>query len=421
MAHDHSHTHGDASTVDTPKATAYEPREPLPRGSGTGKILFLDGFSGLAGDMVIAALLDLGVPISVVADAVAQLPIGGYELVVAQRERSGIVATKFDVKIEREQPHRNYGGIDDMLEASSLDDATKSKARAIFRRLGEAEAAAHRMPLRQVHFHEVGAVDAIVDIVGAAAAMSYLDAEVVASPLPMGRGFVQAQHGVLPLPAPATVNCLRGVPTYAVELDAELVTPTGAAIVSACASRFTRWPTMTPEHVGFGSGTMDLLDRPNLLRVVLGSEAGHADTSHVVLEANVDDMTGELAAHAINAALQNGAVDAWATPITMKKGRPALVMSALAPRASATRVAETLLRETTTIGVRTTDVSRIERPRTTVEVETPYGKISLKVSGGGHGPAQVKPEFDRCAEAAQKHGVPVRVVLQAALSAYERS
>lgn len=383
-------------------------------------MIFFDAFSGIAGDMTIAALLDLGVPLLVIERAVAELPIEGFHLHRDHVHRSQIVATSFDVHVEGAQPERTYGAIDAMLVASSLDERTKDLARRIFRRLGEAEAAVHRMPLADVHFHEVGAVDAIVDIVGAAAAITYLGAEVVASPLPMGRGFVKARHGILPLPPPAVVECLRGVPTYGVDLDSELVTPTGAAIVATVATRFERWPTFAPERVGFGAGQRELPDRPNLLRVVLG-EAKQASepagtASHVIIEANVDDLTGEMAAHAIEALFAAGALDAWATPITMKKGRPALTIAALAPAPRADGVATALLQETTTIGVRRVPVTRTERPRRTMQVQTAFGPISVKISEGPFGPPQVKPEFDECAAAARTHGVPVRQVIAAALA-----
>jgi pyridinium-3,5-bisthiocarboxylic acid mononucleotide nickel chelatase len=273
-----------------------------------------------------------------------------------------------------------------------------------------------------VHFHEVGAVDAIVDIVGAAAALTYVGAEVIGSPLPMGRGFVKARHGILPLPPPAVVECLRGVPTYGIDLDAELVTPTGAAILATAASRFERWPTFRPERVGFGAGQRELPDRPNLLRVVLGSVSTASQViegaaSHVILEANVDDLTGEMAAHAIEALFAAGALDAWASPITMKKGRPALTMAALATAADADRVAAAMLQETTTIGLRRIPVTRTERPRRVVTVTTAFGSIRVKISEGPFGPPQIKPEFDECAAAATAHGVPVREVIAAALAA----
>src|SRR5262245_49624447 len=280
QGHEHDHGHGEARPL-------------LEAGAGRGKILFFDMFSGVAGDMTIAALLDLGVPLLVIERAVATLPIEGFHLHRGHAHRSGIVASTFDVHVEAPQPERTYSEIDAMIAASSLDAKTKALARRIFRRLGEAEAAVHRMPLDDVHFHEVGAVDAIVDIVGSAAALTYLGAEVIGSPLPMGRGFVKARHGILPLPPPAAVECLRGVPTYGVDLDAELVTPTGAAIVATAAQRFERWPTFAPERVGFGAGRRELPDRPNLLRIVLGTRPAAAEeaspaASHVIVEANVD-------------------------------------------------------------------------------------------------------------------------------------
>lgn len=394
----------------------------LATGAGAGKVVFFDAPSGLAGDMIIAALLDLGVPLSVIERAVATLPIEGFHLHRGHAQRSGIVATLFDVHLESAQPERSYSAIDAMLAGSSLDAATCALARRIFRRLGEAEAQVHRIPLDEVHFHEVGAVDAIVDIVGAAAAITYLGATIIASPLPMGRGFVKARHGVLPLPAPAAVECLRGVPTYGVDVEAELVTPTGAAIVSTVAERFERWPALVPDRVGYGAGHRDLVDRPNLLRVVLGEQTTGTEevpsaASHVLVEANVDDLTGEVAAHAIEALFAAGAADAWASPITMKKGRPALTLSALAPAAHAEAVAAAMLAETTTIGVRKSPVSRTERPRRTITVATAFGPIAVKVSEGPFGPPQIKPEFDDCAAAARAHGVPVRVVIQAAMVA----
>ncbi|WP_437977481.1 nickel pincer cofactor biosynthesis protein LarC [Sorangium sp. So ce295] len=407
--HDHGHAH------DHPRAPLLE------EGAGTGKVLFFDAFSGIAGDMTIAALLDLGVPLLVIERAVAALPLDGFHLHRGHAHRSGIVATSFDVHVEAPQPERTYGSIDAMLAAAPLDPPVAALARRIFRRLGEAEAAVHRIRLEDVHFHEVGAVDAIVDIVGAAAAIVHIGAEVVGSPLPMGRGFVKARHGILPLPPPAAVACLRGVPTYGVELDAELVTPTGAAIIATLATRFERWPTFAPDRIGFGAGQRELPDRPNLLRVVLGTRTGGDESlgsaSHVIVEANVDDLTGEVAGHAIEALFAAGALDAWAAPITMKKGRPALTIAALAAAPQADAVATALLRETTSIGLRKIPVARTERPRRIITVQTAYGAIRVKISEGPFGPPQIKPEFDDCAAAARTHGVPVREVVSAALSA----
>jgi uncharacterized protein (TIGR00299 family) protein len=384
--------------------------------------LFLDAPSGLAGDMIIAALVDLGVPEVVVEQAVARLGMGGFHLHVGERERSGIVATSFDVHVEERQPERTWGEIRSLLEHSKLSDGVLRRSLATFERLAASEARVHRMPVDEVHFHEVGAVDAIVDVVGSAAALDYLGAEVVVSPLPMGRGRIRARHGILPLPAPAVVECLRGFPTYDGGRAFEFVTPTGAAIVGAHASYAAEWPNMKPLATGWGAGTADLPDRPNLLRVVLGEPLSSSSDSvnpghYVVLEANVDDATGELLASCIESLLAAGALDAWVAPLTMKKGRPGHTLGAIGPAARADELAAVMLRESTTLGVRRHRVDRLERPRRMEEVETPFGRVPVKVSGGPFGPPQRKPEFDACLAAARTHAVPVRQVIEAALLA----
>jgi uncharacterized protein (TIGR00299 family) protein len=417
-AHAHEHAHEDHHEHEHAVA------EP---GEGRNKILFLDAPSGLAGDMIVAALVDLGVPRGAVEGAIAAMNIGGLAVHFGTRARSGIIATSFEVRVDRTQPPRTYADIRAALEASNLGAGVKARAAATFRRLAEAEANVHRTRVEDVHFHEVGAADAIADVVGSAAALDHLGAMLVVSPLPMGRGYAQAAHGKLPLPPPATVECLTGLATYDGGADFEFVTPTGAAIVGAHAARSERWPSMVPERVGWGAGTADLADRPNLLRAVLGAPTVAAldrarTSTHCVVEANVDDATGELAAHWIEALFGAGALDAWASPITMKKGRPALTLSALAPLHRADAVTLAMLRETTSLGVRRYDVARTERPRRIEHVVTAYGSIPVKVAEGhAFGPEQVKPEFDSCVAAARAHGVPVRQVLDAALVAYLRA
>jgi uncharacterized protein (TIGR00299 family) protein len=421
--HEHEHEHGHEHEHEHEDVQGHRhgnERRLLGQGEGKGKLLFFDAFSGVAGDMTVAAFVDLGVPLAVIENALAKLPVSGFHLHVGHVHRSAVVATTFDVHVEGSQPERTYGAIDQMLLESPLSDSIKNIARRIFRKLGEAEANVHKMDLADVHFHEVGGVDAIVDIVGAATGFDWLGATVVASPLPMSHGFVSAMHGTLPLPAPAVVECLTGVPTYGVDLDKELVTPTGAAIVATMASKFERWPAFSPERVGWGGGRRELPDRPNLLRLVLGapeSISAPASGSHVVVEANVDDMNGELAGHALAMLLASGALDAWATPVVMKKGRPGLTLSALARAEEADVVAASVLRETSSIGVRVVSVGRVERPRRIVEVSTPFGPIPVKVSTGPYGPPLLKPEFDACARAAAASGVTVREVLTAALTA----
>ena len=420
--HDDHHHHGRPEAHRELGHDAEDTR--LERGSGAGKLLFLDAPSGLAGDMIVAALVDLGVPREVVANALAALPMSGFHVGFGTRVRSGIVGTSFEVTVDRPQPPRTYSTIVEMIDESKLDERVKSFAHRTFRRLAVAEAKVHRAAVEAVHFHEVGAVDSIVDVIASSAALDYLDAELTVSPLPMGRGFVETAHGTLPLPAPATVECLAGFATFDAGINFELVTPTGAAIVGAHASGSHRWPAMSPERVGWGAGSLNLADRPNVLRAVLGVPSKAAqpiETTHAIVEANVDDATGELAASWIEPLLAAGALDAWTTPITMKKGRPALTLSALCRTEQATEVEHAMLRETTSLGVRRYGVTRAERPRRIVEVSTPYGAIPVKVAEGPFGPPQVKPEFDACAQAARHHGVPVREVLASAMRAWAQS
>jgi len=398
----------------------------LERGAGAGKLLFLDAFSGLAGDMLVSALCDLGVPRAVIAEGLEGLSLEGYALRYVRRIRNGITAVGLDVELTSPQPSRNYAEIRAMLEAAaSLSDGARAIALRAFAVLAEAEARVHDSTPEQVHFHEVGAVDSIVDITGAAIALDYLGAEVVCAPLPMGRGIVRSEHGRIPSPAPATLLCLTGVPTYDAGIDAELVTPTGACLVKAVASGFSRWPAMRPRRVGFGAGTMRLVDRPNVLRAVLGEATDTLETApggqssgFVVLEANVDDISGELAAMALSRSEGAGALDAWSTSIGMKKGRPALMLSALCRRADVDAVARALLSESTSLGLRLREVGRLERKRRMTSVETPYGDIAIKVADGDGLPENVKPEYEDCRAAAERHGVPVKQVQQAALSAY---
>jgi uncharacterized protein (TIGR00299 family) protein len=414
MGHDHDHDH------DRDHDRGHD-RPALRKGEGSGKILYLDAPSGLSGDMIISALVDLGVPETVVADAVAAVHMTGFHLHFGTRVRSGIVATSFDVHVDDAQPERTYASVRALLDRSHLDPPVKARAHATFLKLAQAEAHVHRSALEEVHFHEVGAVDAVVDVVGSSAALDWIGADILVSPLPVGRGYVQARHGKLPLPPPAVVECLASFETYDGGIDFEFVTPTGAAIVAAHARASSRWPRMAPLRVGWGGGTADLADRPNLLRAVLGEPGdrrGPEDVAtHVVVEANIDDATGELMGAAIDAVHGAGALDVWTSPVTMKKGRPAWVLSALAAVGRSEEVAHAILRETTTIGVRYYPVSRIERPRTIVTVDTAFGPIPVKVASGPFGPPQVKPEFDACLAAAKAHGVPVRDVIQAALAA----
>jgi uncharacterized protein (TIGR00299 family) protein len=375
--------------------------------------------------MLVAALLDLGVPVAAVEEGLCGLGVTGYTLAHTRVLRSGLSGRHFDVRVEGQQPARDYRSIVQLLAAAtSLTDGARELALRAFRVLAEAEAQVHSCPVEDVHFHEVGAVDSIVDIAGAAIALDHLGATVVCSPLPLGRGVIRTQHGMIPLPAPATLLCLRGVPTYDAQLSAELVTPTGACLVAAAATSFGGWPSMRPERVGIGAGTKDFPDRANLLRVVLGSPEpaaglGRKHGEHVVIEANIDDLTAEVAAYALQRALDAGALDVWTTPIGMKKGRSAVTLSVLCRAADLDLQAKLLFAETSTLGLRHYSVDRIERPRRILQVATPYGSIALKIAGGEGLDEQVAPEYESCRAAAQAHGVPIRKVYAAALRAYE--
>jgi len=365
--------------------------------------------------MFISAMLDLGVPFCVVDNAITALPIHGFHLERGTRVRSGIVAGSFEVHVDDKQPQRSWREIDEIFANATCPEPVISLARSIFTRLAEAEGSVHGVSPKDVHFHEVGAVDSIVDIVGAAAICRYLQpSKVICSPLPIGHGFVHAQHGILPLPAPATVSCLRGVPTYGVDVEGELVTPTGAAIVSVLANEFVRWPSMEVKRVGYGSGTKEFASRPNLLRVVMGKQSNEdlreSPMMHTVLEANVDDMTGELMGHAIGELLRKGALDVWVTPTTTKRGRPGMVLSVLAEKCIARGLRQEIVRQTTTIGVRSYDVGKYELARREVRVGTRFGEASVKVVDID-GVARGKPEYVQCAEAAQRHGVTVQDVM----------
>ena len=384
----------------------------LAEGAGVGKVLFLQLPSGIAGDMTISALLDLGVPLSVVQDAVDALGLDGVELVVRRGYVGAIGCTHFHVHFSPSAHERSYLDIVALIGASQLKPSVKKRALSALQRLGEAEAAVHATTLEHVHFHEVGAVDSIVDLIGAAAALDYLGARVFASPVPVGSGFVECRHGVLPLPAPATVYCLQGVPTVDSGLETELVTPTGAAILSTVSEKFVRWVPMRPIRIGWGAGTKGLSDRPNVLRAILGDPVeAPTQATHVLLEANLDDMTGEGAGHALSAVLRAGALDCWLAPVTMKKGRPGLVFSAISTIDDAHLIADSILRETTSIGVRHTLISRTELPREVREISTPLGLVRVKLSRLQSGRIKFKVELDDCVAIAERTKLSLSEVL----------
>jgi uncharacterized protein (TIGR00299 family) protein len=386
-------------------------------------ILYIDCVGGAAGDMLLAALLDAGADLAYVREALAATGVEGLDLELTRVERHGIGATHIDVGAPHEHVHRNWRDVREIVEAAGLADGPRAWALDAFGRLARAEGLIHGVPADEVHFHEVGSLDAIGDIIGVCVAAASLGAdEIVCSPLPISRGFVRAAHGRLPLPAPATLEILReaGAPLVPLEAGAELVTPTGAALVAALATRFGPFPAMVPRQIGYGAGTRDPEDVPNLVRVVLGetSSAPHTHAKPIYLiEANIDDLSPELVPDAAAAATSAGAVDVWTVPAQMKKGRPGIVMSALARPPERDAVAESLLRHTSTLGVRIAQFDRWELERDFITVAVSGGDVRVKRGWLDGELVNLAPEHDDCLAAAERIGRPVQTVWASALAA----
>ncbi len=378
------------------------------------RILYFDCFSGISGDMTLAALLDLGLPEDTLRKELAKLGLENYSLEIHQGSRSGIAALGLEVRVgPREEHHRHLSDIRRMIETSPLEQGVKDVSLAIFQRLAKAEAKVHRREIEEVHFHEVGAVDSIVDIVGTAIGINYFKPELIySSELPLGGGFVQSQHGRLPLPAPATLEILKGYPVKNVDVEGELVTPTGAAIVVSLSSKMISFPSMTVQGIGYGMGRKEFPDRPNLLRLALGEAAGDYLADRVaVLESNIDDMNPEFYDYLMERLFQGGALDVSLSPVMMKKNRPGTLLRVLAEEKDADKLSELILHESTTLGVRNYLVGRKKLPREVREVETRFGKVRVKVSGD----FRFQPEYDDCRRIAMEKGVPIQEVYAEAM------
>jgi uncharacterized protein (TIGR00299 family) protein len=382
------------------------------------KILYLDCHAGISGDMTVAALLDLGVPLEHLQGELGKLglPPGSYELSTSRTERRHLPALKFDVAVHDRHTHRHYAGIDAMIAASGLSDSVKERARRIFLRLAEAEAKVHGVSVAEVHFHEVGAVDSIVDIVGTAICLEYLGVETVCSgALPLGSGFVETAHGRLPVPAPATAELLKGLPLHGECGPGERVTPTGAAIVAAIVRGFGKQPDMVLEKVGSGAGGKDFPDCPNILRAFLGRSAEPADHADdvIVVEANIDDSTPEVLGYAMERLFEEGALDVFFTPIQMKKNRPGVMVSFLCRPEQLDLLAEVLLTETSAIGLRWYRADRIVLQRRIVERQTEFGPVRFKEVIDGSGEVlRVSPEYEDCRRIARERELPCREVTE---------
>jgi pyridinium-3,5-bisthiocarboxylic acid mononucleotide nickel chelatase len=369
-------------------------------------------FSGIAGDMALGALVDAGADLGEVRQMCERLPVGGWALEAEAVSRSGIAGTKIHVRAEETTVVRTAAHVTALVEEARLPDRVRQRALATFHALAVAEGRLHRRPPEQVHFHEVGGIDAIVDIVGTCAALEVLDIhEVASSPVANGTGMVRTAHGLMPNPAPAVMALLEGAPTYGLNIGTELTTPTGAALLAAMVVEWGPLPDVDVASMGFGAGTAELDDRPNLTQVVIGARHGALDQGQpvVLLEANVDDITGEQLAHAIASLLDAGAHDAWVTPIVMKKGRPAHTVSALADVALADQVASTLVMATGTLGVRGQTMQRWPQARHDRQVEVDGLPVRVKVGTG-----RVKVENDDAARVARRTGRSVREVVSIA-------
>jgi len=378
-------------------------------------LCYLDAFSGISGDMLVGALADAGASQSAIADAVRSLDAGAavsFERV----KRAGIGATKFRVSAEASQPHRHLSYILALIDKADLSARARENAQAVFRRLGEAEAEVHQVGIEKVHFHEVGAVDSIADIVGACVALDLLDVgTLMASPVNVGSGTVQTEHGRLPVPAPATALLLKNAPVYAHGPTAELTTPTGAAVAATLAKNFGPLPAMKIARIGYGAGDREFTEQANVLRVLLGEPSGAEEAVTVsVIEANIDDLNPQVLAYASDRLFDAGALDVTVEPVLMKKGRLGNLLRVIAKYEQREQLIQTIFAETSTLGLRIYQAERRVQSRSWTEVETGHGTVRVKVSGEG----AYAPEYEDCRRRALETGLPLKQILAAANHAY---
>ena len=402
------------------------------------KLAYFDCFSGISGDMTLGALVDAGCAVEHLRTELRGLQVPGWELTAEKVWKNGMAATYVKVKTEDQSKHRSLSAILEILEKSQLAPVVRERAGAIFRRLGEAEARVHDVPVEKIHFHEVGAVDAIVDIVGACIGFHALGIERFAcSALNVGGGTAKMAHGVLPVPAPATANLLQGKPTYSNGVQKELVTPTGAAIVATLCDRFGPQPAMSVSAIGYGAGTADLEGQPNVVRIMVGEEAGVAKSEEkdaqvgvpvllgfaeeiAVIEANLDDMNPQIYGYFLEKALGAGALDVYTTPVQMKKNRPGTLLTVLCKPQDTDALMALIFAETTTFGARTYRAQRRVLPREWVSVATDFGDVRIKVSRVNGRILHVAPEFEDCKKLAVEKDVPLQQVIASALRSYEK-
>lgn len=389
------------------------------------KVCYLDCFSGISGDMLLGALVDAGLPAATLEAELRKLKLEGWTLTTERVRRGEITATKLDFQVKETHHHRTWKTIRELIRNSELSGTVREHADNIFARLAEVEGAVHGVAPDDVHFHEVGAMDSILDIVGASVAVEALGIErVVASPLNVGAGMVKTAHGVLPVPAPATAALLQGAQTYSTGIEAELVTPTGAAVVAALASSYGPLPPMTVSAIGYGAGSRDLKEQPNVLRVFLGQRAevapGVEEATVTVLEANLDDMSPLLGGYFMEQALEAGALDVFYTPVQMKKDRPGLMLTVLCPPDRVDALTTLIFEQTTTIGLRYYQARRRVLERSFVTVDTSLGPVRIKLAKLNGRVLNAAPEYDDCQRLAREKAVPLKQVLAEAQFCFQK-
>ena len=387
------------------------------------KTLFLEPFSGVSGDMMVAALLDLGFDFEELRAKLSLLPLHGYQLSCQKCTRSGIQAMKFDVQAGHSHAHRTFSDIRGMIETSGLSTWVREKSIEAFRKLAVAEGKIHGHPPEKVHFHEVGAVDSIIDIVGTMIALeSFLPARILSSPVNVGRGTLECQHGIYPVPGPAALELLSGIPTFSNAVDGELTTPTGATLLATLVEAFGPQPAMKVRASGYGAGTKQTPGNANVLRISLGEAVTEATVSPeeqvAVMDATIDDMSPQIYGYFQERALAAGALDVYSTAIYMKKNRPALKITCVCALADVDRMAELVFGETTTIGVRYTVAQRKTLRREFRKVQTDFGAVTMKISHLEDRPVNFAPEFEDCRRLAIEKGVAIKEVQSAAVHAY---
>lgn len=391
------------------------------------RTLYLDCPAGISGDMFLGALIDLGADFNIIERELKKLPIGKFDISASKVIRNSISGTSFHVDFDEPHHHRTFRHIREMIEKSALSPSVKALSVKIFTIIAEAEGKVHGISAEDVHFHEIGAIDSIVDIVGGAVAFDSLKIDrVVSSPVPLGGGFAETLHGRLPVPGPATLEILSGVPTAETEILLEITTPTGAAIVKALAEKFGPFPKMRIEKTGYGAGTKDLKIIPNLLRAVLGEEeSGQKENALkperlIVLETNIDDMSPQVAGYLMEKLLSAGALDVFYTPIQMKKNRPGVLLNVLTNEERKDGLLEIVFTESTSIGLRAYPVERYCLERKMTEVDTPYGVVRVKVSFRDGKAVNIQPEYEDCKRLAEEKRAALKAVIDSAKEAAYR-